>query len=31
MKKFINAPDDYVDEMLEGLTLAHPVLRPVSA
>jgi dihydroxyacetone kinase-like protein len=24
MKKILNAPADYVDEMLEGLTLAHP-------
>lgn len=27
MKKLINAPADYVDEMLEGLCLAHPDLR----
>lgn len=26
MKKLINAPERYVDEMLEGLTLAHPEL-----
>jgi phosphoenolpyruvate---glycerone phosphotransferase subunit DhaK len=26
MKKLINAPADYVDEMLDGLTLAHPSL-----
>jgi phosphoenolpyruvate---glycerone phosphotransferase subunit DhaK len=26
MKKLINAPTDYVDEMLEGLTVAHPSL-----
>jgi phosphoenolpyruvate---glycerone phosphotransferase subunit DhaK len=26
MKKLINAPTDYVDEMLEGLTLAYPSL-----
>lgn len=24
MKKILNAPADYVDEMLEGLTVAHP-------
>ncbi len=24
MKKLINSPDDFVDEMLEGLLLAHP-------
>lgn len=29
MKKLINAPADYVDEMLEGLCLAHPDLRRV--
>lgn len=26
MKKLMNAPADYVDEMLEGLTAAHPAL-----
>jgi dihydroxyacetone kinase-like protein len=26
MKKLINRPADYVDEMLDGLTLAHPTL-----
>lgn len=26
MKKLMNAPGDYVDEMLEGLTAAHPSL-----
>jgi dihydroxyacetone kinase-like protein len=26
MKKLINSPKDYVDEMLDGLTLAHPSL-----
>jgi dihydroxyacetone kinase-like protein len=26
MKKLINAPDDFVDEMLDGLSLAHPEL-----
>ncbi|MDQ0475324.1 dihydroxyacetone kinase subunit DhaK [Labrys wisconsinensis] len=26
MKKLINAPEDYVDEMLDGLTAAHPTL-----
>ncbi len=32
MKKIINDPDDFVDEMLEGLLLAHPdELRPASA
>jgi dihydroxyacetone kinase-like protein len=32
MKKLMNAPADYVDEMLEGLTAAHPsVVRAGSA
>lgn len=31
MKKLINAPADYVDEMLDGLCLAHPGLRRVGA
>ena len=26
MKKLINAPDQFVDEMLDGLTAAHPLL-----
>ena len=26
MKKLMNAPDKFVDEMLEGLTAAHPSL-----
>lgn len=31
MKKLINHPDKFVDEMLEGLLLAHPdLLRPAS-
>ena len=25
MKKILNAPADYVDEMLDGLVAAHPV------
>jgi dihydroxyacetone kinase-like protein len=29
MKKIINAPGDYVDEMLEGLCLAHPQLKRI--
>src|SRR6185437_9712002 len=24
LKKILNRPDDYVDEMLDGLVLAHP-------
>lgn len=32
MKKLINDPEQFVDEMLEGLLLAHPnMLRPASA
>jgi len=31
VKKLINAPADYVDEMLDGLCLAHPGLRRVGA
>lgn len=31
MKKLINHPDEFVDEMLEGLLLAHPdLLRPAT-
>lgn len=31
MKKLINHPDEFVDEMLEGLLLAHPdLLRPTT-
>lgn len=31
MKKFMNAPADYVDEMLDGLVAAHPSLERVGA
>lgn len=31
MRKIINRPDDFVDEMLDGLLSAHPSLRAASA
>ena len=27
MKKILNKPDHFVDEMVEGILLAHPSLR----
>ena len=29
MKKFLNNPEDFVDEMLEGIYLAHPEVTHV--
>ena len=28
MKKILNSPADYVDEMLAGLVAAHPMVQP---
>ncbi|BDA83174.1 dihydroxyacetone kinase [Aureimonas sp. SA4125] len=30
MKKFLNKPEDFADEMLEGIYLAHPQVRSVA-